>query len=65
MGGVFFALKYSFYSLNKIPNASITIVAFNKIYSNTLFVTNARVDVAQILNHISMITLYFSVNVWR
>ena len=52
MGGVYFRVKFSenlvnfpFIYVIKNFNASISVVAFNKIHSNTLFASNAEVDV--------------------
>ena len=51
MGGVYFGVKFS-ENLFNFPficginsNTSIKAVPFNKIYSNTLFATNAQVDI--------------------
>ena len=51
MGGVYFGVKFS-ENLVNFPfiyvinfNASISVVSFNKIHSNTLFAKNAKVDV--------------------
>ena len=43
-------------------NSSITVVAFNKIYTDILFAANGQVDVA-FLHSVSMTTLYSSVKV--
>ena len=51
MGGVYFGVKFAYilvdfpliYVINS--NASISVVAFHKIHSHTVFATNAQVDV--------------------
>ena len=51
MGGVYLGVKFSENFVNfhliyvKNSNASISVVAFHKILSNTVFATNAQVDV--------------------